>query len=201
MQSYKTILQLDKAVREFYVPPPLRVPGFDRGPSVPEDEQSSFKHVTQRYDVYGSKLFSRLFSYRLRSLSDIVPLIAIMHMHRGYFAKAMEDCPDDPLASKYSPSVLAVYDAACSFIGLMKTFHSQFPVIERMWFIISPIVSCAVRALIRPHYGELIFDTRSSSAPLRRRADWQWHLLHLVVWRLRVTCLRECQDHREAAKF
>jgi hypothetical protein len=72
-----------------------------------------------------------------------------MHMHRGYFAKSMEDYPDDPLASKYSPSVLAVYDAACSFIGLMKTLHSQFPVIERMWFFISPIVSCAVRILIR----------------------------------------------------
>jgi hypothetical protein len=66
-------------------------------------------------------------------------------MHRGFFAKAMEENPDDPLASRYSPSVLAVYNAACAYIGVSESFHSRYPVlVDRMWFIYEHVFSCAV---------------------------------------------------------
>lgn len=36
-------------------------------------------------------------------------------MHRGYFARSLEENKEDPLSGKYGPSVLA---AVCSFLGL-----------------------------------------------------------------------------------
>ena len=66
-------------------------------------------------------------------------------MHRGFFARAIEDCPDDPLGSKYAPSVLAAYSSACSFVGLIKSLFSQQPrLTERMWFLFTHVFSCAV---------------------------------------------------------
>ena len=38
----------------------------------------------------------------------LTALKAIFYMHRGFFARAIEDHPDDPLGSKYAASVLAI---------------------------------------------------------------------------------------------
>ena len=68
-------------------------------------------------------------------------------MHRGFFAKALEDHPHDPLGSKYAPSVLAAYNSACSFVGLVRSLYSQYPgLTERMWFLFTHVFSCAVRS-------------------------------------------------------
>jgi hypothetical protein len=75
-----------------------------------------------------------------------IHLKALFYMHRGFFARAIEDSPDDPLGSKYAPSVLAVYNSACSFVGLIKSLFSQQPILtERMWFLFTHVFSCAVR--------------------------------------------------------
>lgn len=67
-------------------------------------------------------------------------------MHRGFFARAIEDSPGDPMGSKYAPSVLAAYNSACSFVGLIKSLYSLQPgLTERMWFLFTHVFSCAVR--------------------------------------------------------
>ena len=79
---------------------------------------------------------------------DVANLVsaALFYLHRGFFAKALEDHPGDPLGSKYAPSVLAAYNSACSFVGLVRSLYSQYPgLTERMWFLFTHVFSCAVR--------------------------------------------------------
>jgi hypothetical protein len=72
-------------------------------------------------------------------------LTALFYMHRGFFARAMQECPDDPLGSKYAPSVLAAYTSACSYVGLIESLYSQYPALmERTWHLFTHVFSCAV---------------------------------------------------------
>lgn len=66
-------------------------------------------------------------------------------MHRGFFATALQEAPEDPLSHKYAPSVLAAYNSACSYVGLIKSMYSQYPkLISRMWFYFTHVFSSAV---------------------------------------------------------
>ncbi|KAI0788807.1 fungal-specific transcription factor domain-containing protein [Abortiporus biennis] len=107
--SYKTIQDLDKKVRNFYVPPSLRVPGFGGARVELGMEPPPIQLTMQRYIAFAIKE------------------ISIFYLHRGFFAKAVEDHPEDPLGSKYAPSFLAAYNSACSFVGLVKSLYSQHP--------------------------------------------------------------------------
>ncbi|KAI0272646.1 fungal-specific transcription factor domain-containing protein [Gloeopeniophorella convolvens] len=123
--NYKVLQQLDRKVREFYTPPSLQVPGF--GGPMTETEVAPVELTLQRY-----------IGYAIRE-------ITLFYMHRGFFARAIEDSPEDPLGSKYAPSVLAVYNSACSFVGLIKSLFSQQPALtERMWFLFTHVFSCAI---------------------------------------------------------
>lgn len=67
-------------------------------------------------------------------------------MHRGFFARALEDSPADPLNNRYSQSVLAATMSAYAFIALIKDLFSKHPrFAERMWFLFTHVFSCAVR--------------------------------------------------------
>jgi hypothetical protein len=80
--------------------------------------------------------------------------VAIFYLHRGFFARAIEDNPEDPLGSKYANSVLAAYTSACTFVGLVKSLHSQYPrLTERLWFLFTHVFSCAVSILRRLRFG------------------------------------------------
>lgn len=70
-------------------------------------------------------------------------------MHRGFFARAVEENSDDPLGSRFSPSVLAVYSSACSFVGLIESlFSQQAGLTERMWFLFMHVFSCSVSHML-----------------------------------------------------
>jgi hypothetical protein len=58
--SYKTILLLDKKVRDFYVPPSLLLPGFGSGPISGEVEQPTMQRMIERYSVFAQKEMSTL---------------------------------------------------------------------------------------------------------------------------------------------
>lgn len=123
--NYKVLQQLDRKVRDFYTPPSLQVPGF--GGPMADPEGVPVYLTLQRY-----------IGFAIREMT-------LFYMHRGFFARAIEDSPDDPLGSKYAPSVLAVYNSACSFVGLIKSLFSQQPVLtERMWFLFTHVFSCAI---------------------------------------------------------
>lgn len=81
----------------------------------------------------------------IRLLSNYLLHEALFYMHRGFFAQALEDSPGDPMGSKYSPSVLAAYSSATSFVGLIESLFHQHPQLtERMWFVFTHVFSCAV---------------------------------------------------------
>lgn len=123
--NYKVLQQLDRKVRDFYTPPSLQVPGF--GGPMADPEGVPVYLTLQRY-----------VGFAIREMT-------LFYMHRGFFARAIEDSPEDPLGSKYAPSVLAVYNSACSFVGLIKSLFSQQPVLtERMWFLFTHVFSCAI---------------------------------------------------------
>ncbi|KZV61636.1 hypothetical protein PENSPDRAFT_759311 [Peniophora sp. CONT] len=123
--SYKTIQELDHKCRTFPFPPSLQIAGF--GGHHIDKEPPPTTLVLQRY------------------IAHAIWEITIFYMHRGFFARALEDSPADPLANKYSQSVLAASMSACTFIALIKDLFAQHPrFAERMWFLFTHIFSCAV---------------------------------------------------------
>ncbi|KZV60708.1 hypothetical protein PENSPDRAFT_659412 [Peniophora sp. CONT] len=123
--SYKTIQELDHKCRTFPFPPSLQIAGF--GGHHIDKEPPPMTLVLQRY------------------IAHAIWEITIFYMHRGFFARALEDSPADPLANKYSQSVLAASMSACTFIALIKDLFSQHPrFAERMWFLFTHTFSCAV---------------------------------------------------------
>ncbi|TFK91717.1 hypothetical protein K466DRAFT_541117 [Polyporus arcularius HHB13444] len=124
---YHAIGELDKKVRDFYVPPSLRVPGFGGASTDDPHVQPPIELTMQRYVAFA------------------IREISLFYLHRGFFAKALEDHPGDPLGSKYAPSVLAAYNSACSFVGLVRSLYSQHPgLTERMWFLFTHVFSCTI---------------------------------------------------------
>jgi len=98
------------------------VPSFATPPGEP-----SLQLTLQRYIAWGIKE------------------ISIFYVHRGYFARSVEDNKDDPLGGKYGSSVLAAHGSACSFINLIISLHSQQPgMAERMWFLFTHVFSCSI---------------------------------------------------------
>lgn len=148
---YHTISELDKRVRDFYVPPSLRVPGFSGASFDDPHVPPPIELTMQRYVGFAIKEICACHPPLHASESAVLPYAvclaaALFYLHRGFFAKALEDLPGDPLGSKYAPSVLAAYNSACSFIGLIRSLYSQHPrLTERMWFLFTHVFSCAVR--------------------------------------------------------
>ena len=148
--NYKAIQELDKKVRNWYVPPSLQVPGFGGAKLVStEVEQPGVQLTMQRYIAFAIKEISGYFFGWIRLFFNCLLHEALFYMHRGFFAQALEDSPGDPMGSKYSPSVLAAYSSATSFVGLIESLFHQHPQLtERMWFLFTHVFSCAVCFII-----------------------------------------------------
>jgi hypothetical protein len=56
--SYKTLQELDKKVRSYYVPPSLQVPGFGGAKVGPEIDQPTTELTMQRYTAFAIKEMS-----------------------------------------------------------------------------------------------------------------------------------------------
>jgi hypothetical protein len=134
--SYKTIQELDKMVRNFYLPPSLQVPGFGGTNVGNELVHPTVELTMQRHIAFAIREISKWSNPATTPV--LFCLAGIFYMHRGFFAQALEDHPKDPLSSKYSPSVLAAYSSACSFVGVVSSLFAQHPALtERMWFLFS----------------------------------------------------------------
>ncbi|KAF5369213.1 hypothetical protein D9757_010030 [Collybiopsis confluens] len=126
--SYKIIQDMDKKVRNYYVPPSLQIPGFGGASVGRELEQQPTTEL----------LMQRFIAFAIRE-------ITLFYLHRGFFARALEDNPNDPMGSKYAPSVLAAYTSACTFVSLINSMFKQYPALtERMWFLFTHVFSCAI---------------------------------------------------------
>ncbi|VDB88587.1 unnamed protein product [Peniophora sp. CBMAI 1063] len=123
--SYKVIQELDNKVRTFPFPPSLQIVGF--GGQHVDKEPPPVTLVMQRY------------------IAHAIWEMTIFYMHRGFFARALEDSTGNPLSHKYSQSVLAASMSACTFIALIESVFAQHPrLTERMWFLFTHVFSCAV---------------------------------------------------------
>lgn len=99
-------------------------------------------------------------------------------MHRGFFATALQEAPEDPLSHKYAPSVLAAYNSACSYVGLIKSMYSQYPkLIARMWFYFTHVFSSAVSppasslSYMGQSWNPLCFPDRARRYPVEEPFD------------------------------
>jgi len=148
--TYATILQLDRKLRAYQVPPALQIAGFGGTSSEPnlKSYPESIPLMLQRHIVLAIREISQCPSLprafgRLACRTD--QLTDLLYMHRGFFARALNDHPKDPLGSPYGTSVIAAYRSAGSFIALMRNLHSQLQgPLERMWFLWTHMFSCAV---------------------------------------------------------
>lgn len=62
--------------------------------------------------------------------------IALLYVHRCFFAQALADFPRDPLRSQYALSFLAGYRSACALIATLREQFSINPVqIARFWVL------------------------------------------------------------------
>ncbi|KAI5122510.1 hypothetical protein M0805_001418 [Coniferiporia weirii] len=124
--SYATVMELDKRVRSYYIPPSLQVPGFGYSASG-SSEPPSTQLTMQRYIIL--------------SIKEVTAL----YMHRGFFAKAMSDSPSDPLSGKYGHSVLRAHESASFFVTLVRSLWlQQRQLAERNWFLFTHVFSCAI---------------------------------------------------------
>ncbi|KAH9993678.1 hypothetical protein BJV74DRAFT_770718 [Russula compacta] len=129
MPTYATILQLDRKLRAYQVPPVLQIAGFGGISSEPN---------TGSYPESIPLMLQRHIVLAVREMN-------LLYMHRGFFARALSDHSKDPLGSPYGTSVIAAYRSAGSLIALMGNLHSQLQqTLERMWFLWTHMFSCAI---------------------------------------------------------
>ncbi|KAF9048213.1 hypothetical protein BDZ89DRAFT_1057787 [Hymenopellis radicata] len=125
--TYATILQLDRKLRAFPVPPVLQVAGFGSSEPRPGGFPETIMLTLQRHIVLA-----------IREMN-------LLYLHRSFFARAISDHPKDPLGSPYGTSVIAAYRSAGSLIALMRNLHTQLKEpSERIWFLWGHMFSCAI---------------------------------------------------------
>ncbi|KAJ7636040.1 fungal-specific transcription factor domain-containing protein [Mycena polygramma] len=125
--TYATVLQLDRKMRAFPVPPILQVAGFGSSEPRPGGFPETIMLTLQRHIVLA-----------IREMN-------LLYLHRSFFARAISDHPKDPLGSPYGTSVIAAYRSAGSLVALMRNLHSQLKEpSERIWFLWTHMFSCAI---------------------------------------------------------
>ena len=92
------------------------------------------------------QLSSSRIRLRCRLLTTI-PSIAMIHIHRTFFAQALLDHPNNPLASPYAPSFLAANRCASVLIKSFIHHHERCPALcSRFWGMWTHAFSAAVSA-------------------------------------------------------
>lgn len=72
-------------------------------------------------------------------------LLAMLYVHRSYFAQALTDFPLDPMRSPFAPSFLAGYRSACTLLSALREQFEMFPTqIARFWVLWTHAFSAAV---------------------------------------------------------
>jgi hypothetical protein len=122
---YATVIQLDRKMRAFPVPPLLQV--------------SCYAHASN-----GSAGDSPMLILQ-RHIVLAIRETSLLYLHRSFFARAISDHPNDPLGSPYGASVLAAYRSAGALVALMRNLHNQLKEpTERLWWLWTHMFSCAI---------------------------------------------------------
>lgn len=136
--AYSTIIDFDRKIRDFPVPVNLRVKcGF----------------AEPRAELYMQRLI--VLSYKENSGFLLAPsmfgtngclfVLALMHLHRAYFAQALQDSPNDLTTHKYVASVIATFRSAWRLSKSMQVSWKSIPqLLARYHLAWSQILSAAV---------------------------------------------------------
>jgi hypothetical protein len=145
--SYKTVLDLDKKVREVSFP-------------------TAFKPYVQREDgeeeyLSSSSSLRGFYASQHRTVSELSippmtcvlysnpPSPAMLYLHRSFFAQAMLDHPSNPLLSPFAPSFLTAYKCASIIVkASVHQFDRCAEMAMRVWFLMCHTFSAAVRSFI-----------------------------------------------------
>ncbi|KAI0275236.1 fungal-specific transcription factor domain-containing protein [Gloeopeniophorella convolvens] len=122
---YAAILDLDRKLRDFYVPPYLRAQWTTGG----SEETTGSLLCIKRWIVLSNKEW------------------ALLNIHRAYFAQALRENPLDPLKHKYGLSVMALYRSAYRLVeGCTQTYQAKPPgfLFFRTNFASSKVLSAAI---------------------------------------------------------
>ena len=158
--TYATILELDRKVRDFPIPPEvvailedLKAPAEDEEPLplTTSMERMVLSHCREVGECLCLLcLFSSVLSLGLvwnqTSCTCSSPItIVLLWIHRSYFAQAIIDCPTNPLRSQYAPSFLATYRASVIVLKTIKNQFQRYPrLCSRFWLIWTYAFSAAV---------------------------------------------------------
>lgn len=83
--------------------------------------------------------------------------IALLYLHRGFFAQALIDNPTNPQQSVHGQSFITAYKCACAVLDSTEDHYAQQPLlITRVWRVWSNAFSASVSQMIlnctsRPH--------------------------------------------------
>lgn len=124
--SYPMVLELDRKIRNVVVPSHLQAP-----PGALE--------VACAWSSDSEKAMQQYCALFLRESN-------LLHLHRGYFAQAIKESPDDPLKHKFSRSVTAAYHSSRQLVSNLKSLYTVHPgpVGRQQWFWSSFFSSCVV---------------------------------------------------------
>jgi hypothetical protein len=141
--TYEAVLQLDKRLCSFPIPPILRLPELSSNNNNPVRYPVTIGLTLQRHIVLAIREISKL-TLKWFYLPLFMPLDRL-YLHRSFFAKAITDYPQDPLQSPYRNSILAAYRCAQIFVRLMHNLHTQAEIVcGRLWFLWAHMFSCSV---------------------------------------------------------
>ncbi|GAW04046.1 hypothetical protein LENED_005812 [Lentinula edodes] len=117
--AYSTIIDFDRKIRDFPIPVNLRV---------------KCGVLETRQDLYLQRLIVMCYKENM-----------LMHLHRAYFAQALQDSPDDLTTHKYVASVIATYRSAWRLSKAMQIAWMHIPhLLARYHLAWSQVLSSAI---------------------------------------------------------
>ncbi|KAI0332681.1 hypothetical protein GY45DRAFT_1368915 [Cubamyces sp. BRFM 1775] len=124
--SYEVIMELDRKVREFPIPP---------------DAAAMQEDLETPPDCEPPPLQESMIRFVLAHSREVI----LLFLHRSFFAQAIMDCPRNPLRSAYAHSFLAAYRSSCTILKVVKEQFGQYPgMCARFWVIWTFAFSSAV---------------------------------------------------------
>lgn len=134
--KYSAIVELDRKVRDMELPKYA-----EQLPKEGADLAETMKHFMPRNYRHLSKCHSP------QSTIEVILefVLALLYIHRCFFAEAVSSNPTNPMNSPYAPSFLAGYRSACELIGMLRTQFDLFPKqIARFWVLWTHAFSSSV---------------------------------------------------------
>lgn len=98
-------------------------------------------------------------------------VLAMLYLHRSFFAQAMLDFPSNPLRSPFAPSFLAAYRCASAIIKTTAMNFQKYPeLFSRFWTMWSHLLSAAVSSPSRITLHELMSSRQVIVGTIATRA-------------------------------